>query len=114
MNLHFGWYKMKRKSVERRLIAYSLWIDVVMAGKVSVVKDGKVRLCRTHPDRWNSFMNSFPKDILEKIAQSSRLAQSVSMSREIQSAGSLLLPDELAKLTISEGTKAVAEYPDSK
>ncbi|KAK7824043.1 putative histone h2b.1 [Quercus suber] len=57
-------------------------------------------------------MNSFINDIFEKLAQeSSRLARynkkPTITSREIQTAVRLVLPGELAKHAVSEGTKAV-------
>merc|ERR1712037_8496 len=66
-----------------------------------------------------SIMNSFVNDILERIAaESSRLAhynkRSTISSREIQTAVRLLLPGELAKHAVSEGTKAVTKYTSSK
>ncbi|XP_065090567.1 histone H2B-like [Ochlerotatus camptorhynchus] len=66
-----------------------------------------------------SIMNSFVNDIFERIAaESSHLAQynkrSTITSREIQSAVRLLLPGELAKHAVSEGTKAVTKYTSSK
>ncbi|KAB7494355.1 Histone H2B [Armadillidium nasatum] len=56
-------------------------------------------------------MNSFVNDIFERIAaEASRLAhynkRSTITSREIQTAVRLLLPGELAKHAVSEGTKA--------
>jgi len=63
---------------------------------------------------WNSFhariRNSFVNDIFERIAaEASRLSQynkrSTISSREIQTAVRLLLPGELAKHAVSEGTK---------
>jgi histone H3/H4 len=64
-------------------------------------------------------MNSFVADIFERIAaESSRLAhynkKSTITSREIQTAIRLLLPGELAKHAVSEGTKAVTKYTSSK
>ncbi|CAI9176998.1 unnamed protein product [Rangifer tarandus platyrhynchus] len=64
-------------------------------------------------------MNSFVNDILERIAgEASRLAhynkRSTITSREIQTAMRLLLPGELAKHAVSEGTKAVTKYTSSK
>lgn len=66
-----------------------------------------------------SIMNSFVNDIFERIAaESSRLAQynkkSTISSREVQTAVRLLLPGELAKHAVSEGTKAVTKYTTSK
>ena len=62
-----------------------------------------------------SIMNSFVNDIFERIAaEASRLAhynrRSTITSREIQTAVRLLLPGELAKHAVSEGTKAVTKY----
>lgn len=66
-----------------------------------------------------SVMNSFVTDIFERIAgEASRLAhynkRSTITSREIQTAVRLLLPGELAKHAVSEGTKAVTKYTSSK
>ena len=81
-------------------------------------------LKQVHPDtgissRAMSIMNSFVNDIFERIAgESSRLAQynkrSTISSREVQTAVRLLLPGELAKHAVSEGTKAVTKYTTSK
>jgi len=62
-----------------------------------------------------SIMNSFVNDIFERIAaESGRLARynkrNTITSREIQTAVRLLLPGELAKHAVSEGTKAVTKY----
>jgi histone H2B len=60
-------------------------------------------------------MNSFINDAFERIAQeASRLSaynkkQTIS-SREIQTSVRLVLPGELAKHAVSEGTKAVTKY----
>ena len=66
-----------------------------------------------------SIMNSFVNNILERIAaEASRLGhykkRSTITSREIQTAVRLLLPGELAKHAVSEGTKAVTKYTSSK
>ena len=66
-----------------------------------------------------SIMNSFVNDIFERIAsESSKLAnsngRSTISSREIQTAVRQLLPGELAKHAVSEGTKAVTKYTSSK
>jgi len=66
-----------------------------------------------------SIMNSFVNDIFERIAsESSKLShqnkKSTISSREIQTAVRLLLPGELAKHAISEGTKAVTKFTNSK
>lgn len=72
-------------------------------------------LKQVHPDtgisgKAMSIMNSFVNDIFERIAsEASRLAhynkRSTITSREIQTAVRLLLPGELAKHAVSEGTK---------
>merc|ERR1719500_1573653 len=59
-------------------------------------------------------MNSFVNDLFERIAaEASKLAhynkRSTITSREIQTAVRLLLPGELAKHAVSEGTKAVTK-----
>ncbi|XP_027406536.1 late histone H2B.L4-like [Bos indicus x Bos taurus] len=64
-------------------------------------------------------MNSFVNDIFERIAgEASCLVhynkRSTITSREIQTAMRLLLPGELAKHAMSEGTKAVTKYTSSK
>ena len=77
-------------------------------------------LKQVHPDtgissKAMSIMNSFINDIFEKIAtESSRLARynkkPTITSREIQTAVRLILPGELAKHAVSEGTKAVTKF----
>jgi histone H2B len=81
-------------------------------------------LKQVHPDtgissKAMSIMNSFVNDVFERIAaESSRLAhynkKSTISSREIQTAVRLILPGELAKHAVSEGTKAVTKYTSSK
>ncbi|XP_020626168.1 late histone H2B.L4-like [Orbicella faveolata] len=81
-------------------------------------------LKQVHPDSRISskamgIMNSFVNDIFERVAsEASRLTKyakkSTIGSREIQTAVRLLLPGELAKHAISEGTKAVTKYTNSK
>lgn len=81
-------------------------------------------LKQVHPDtgissKAMSIMNSFVNDIFERIAaESARLAhynkRSTITSREIQTAVRLLLPGELAKHAVSEGTKAVTKYTSTK
>lgn len=81
-------------------------------------------LKQVHPDvgisaKAMSIMNSFVNDIFERIAQEAqRLAhsnrKSTISSREIQTSVRLLLPGELAKHAVSEGTKAVTKYTSSK
>nr|XP_025122420.1 histone H2B type 1-A-like [Bubalus bubalis] len=79
---------------------------------------------KIHPDtgissKAMSVMNSFVTDIFERIAgEASRLAhynkRSTITSRAIQTAVRLLLPGELVKHAVSEGTKAVTKYTSSK
>ncbi|XP_067881490.1 histone H2B 1/2-like [Heterodontus francisci] len=99
--------KKRRKS---RKESYSIYIYKVMK--------------QVHPNtgissKAMSIMNSFVNDIFERIAgEASRLAhynkRSTISSREIQTAVRLLLPGELAKHAVSEGTKAVTKYTSSK
>ena len=63
------------------------------------------------PPRRNSFIN----DIFEKIAtEAAKLARynkkPTVTSREIQTSVRLILPGELAKHAVSEGTKAVTKF----
>ena len=65
-----------------------------------------------------SILNSFVLDLFERVAsEASRLAQynkkKTLSSREIQTAVRLLLPGELAKHAVSEGTKAVTKFTAS-
>ena len=79
---------------------------------------------QVHPDtgvssKAMSIMNSFVNDLFERIAnEASRLTKynkkSTISSLEIQTAVRLLLPGELAKHPVSEGTKAVTKYTSSK
>ncbi|XP_038611613.1 late histone H2B.L4 [Tachyglossus aculeatus] len=81
-------------------------------------------LKQVHPDtgissKAMSIMNSFVNDVFEQLAgEAARLAQylgrSTLTSREVQTAVRLLLPGELAKHAVSEGTKAVTKYTSSK
>ncbi|KAF8234971.1 histone H2b, partial [Tricholoma matsutake] len=74
-------------------------------------------LKQVHPDTGISnkamaILNSFVNDIFERIAtEASKLAayskKSTISSREIQTSVRLILPGELAKHAISEGTKSV-------
>ena len=99
----------KRKPKKRRE-SYSIYIYKVLK--------------QVHPDtgissKAMSIMNSFVNDIFERIAQeASKLAhynkKSTITSREIQTAVRLLLPGELAKHAVSEGTKAVTKFTSSK
>ena len=77
-------------------------------------------LKQVHPDtgiskKAMSVMNSFINDIESKISEEggklARYNKSKTLtSREIQTSVRLLLPGELAKHAVSEGTKAVTKY----
>ncbi|KAJ7078074.1 histone-fold-containing protein [Mycena epipterygia] len=77
-------------------------------------------LKQVHPDTGISnkamaILNSFVNDIFTRIAEeASKLAQyskkSTISSREIQTSVRLILPGELAKHAISEGTKSVTKF----
>lgn len=65
-----------------------------------------------------SIMNSFIADIFQRIAaEAGKLAsynsKSTLSSREVQTACKLVLPGELAKHAVSEGTKAVTKFQSS-
>jgi histone H2B len=80
-------------------------------------------LKQVHPDTGVSkkamvVMDSFVHDIFERLAsEAGRLARynkkHTISSREIQTAVRLILPGELAKHAVSEGTKAVTKYTSS-
>jgi histone H2B len=71
---------------------------------------------QVHPDtgiskKAMSIMNSFVGDIYGHIAgEAANLAKKTLSSREIQTSVRLILPGELAKHAVSEGTKAVTSY----
>lgn len=77
-------------------------------------------LKQVHPDtgisnKAMSIMNSFVNDIFERLAsEASKLAaynkKSTITSREIQTAVRLLLPGELSRHAVSEGTKATTKF----
>ena len=98
----------KRKSKGKQ--SYSIYIHRVLK--------------QVHPDtrisaKSMSIMNSFCNEMFERIAaEASKLSRynkklTIS-SREIQTATRLLLPGELAKHAVSEGTKAVTKYTATK
>ena len=65
-----------------------------------------------------SIMNSFINDIFERLAgEAGKLAiyskKATLSSREIQTSVRLMLPGELAKQAVSEGTKAVTKITSS-
>ena len=100
----------KSKRHARRTETYSSYIYKVLK--------------QVHPDtgiskKAMSIMNSFINDVFERIAgEAGRLvrynAKATLSSREVQTAIRLLLPGELAKHAVSEGTKAVTKYTSSR
>ncbi|EFJ50540.1 hypothetical protein VOLCADRAFT_116708 [Volvox carteri f. nagariensis] len=98
--------KAKKKAKVAKSETYKLYIYKVLK--------------QVHPDtgissKAMSIMNSFINDIFEKVAtESSRLSRynkkPTVTSREIQTAVRLVLPGELAKHAVSEGTKAVTKF----
>lgn len=97
------------KRAKRRVESYSGYIYKVLK--------------QVHPEtgiskRAMSIMNSFVADIFERICtEAGRLTRysgrSTLSSREVQSAVRLMLPGELAKHAVSEGTKAVTKFTAS-
>jgi histone H2B len=81
-------------------------------------------LKQVHPDtsisrRAMSIMNSFINDIFSRIATEAgnlvRYNKKKTISvREVQTSIRLILPGELAKHAVSEGTKAVTKYTSSR
>jgi len=70
------------------------------------------------PDSSRSHILISHSDIFERVAtEASKLAaynkKSTISSREIQTSVRLILPGELAKHAVSEGTKAVTKYSSS-
>ncbi|CAN6929928.1 unnamed protein product [Brassica oleracea var. botrytis] len=96
----------KKKKKSKNIETYKIYIFKVLK--------------QVHPDieisgKAMRIMNSFINDIFEKLAQESlKLARynkkPTITSREIQTAVRLVLPEELAKHAISEGTNAVTKF----
>ena len=95
-----------KKKKKKRTESYSSYIYKVLK--------------QVHPDtgissKAMSIMNSFINDAFERIAvEAGKLVRynkkGTLSSREIQTAVRLILPGELAKHAVSEGTKAVTKY----
>ncbi len=95
-----------RSSRRKRVESYSSYIYKVLK--------------QVHPDtgiskKGMSIMNSFINDIFERIAlEASKLCRyskkKTLSSREIQTSVRLMLPGELSKHAVSEGTKAVTKF----
>ncbi|XVE96834.1 hypothetical protein REPUB_Repub02eG0257200 [Reevesia pubescens] len=104
-----GAAEKKKKKIKKSTETYKIYIFKVLK--------------QVHPDigissKAMGIMNSFINDIFEKLAQeASRLARynkkPTITSREIQTAVRLVLPGELAKHAVSEGTKAVTKFTSS-
>ncbi|KFK24715.1 hypothetical protein AALP_AA8G015300 [Arabis alpina] len=104
-----GGSEKKKKKTKKSIETYKIYIFKVLK--------------QVHPDigisgKAMGIMNSFINDIFEKLAQeSSKLARynkkPTITSREIQTAVRLVLPGELAKHAVSEGTKAVTKFTSS-
>jgi histone H2B len=102
--------KKKKKRHARRTETYSTYIYKVLK--------------QVHPDtgiskKAMSIMNSCINDVFERIAgESGRLvrynAKATLSSREVQTSIRLLLPGELAKHAVSQGSKAVSQYVSSR
>ena len=101
-----GGGKKGKKKAKKSVETYKIYIFKVLK--------------QVHPDigissKAMSIMNSFINDIFEKLAQeAARLARynkkPTITSREIQTSVRLVLPGELAKHAVSEGTKAVTKF----
>ena len=101
--------KGDKKRSKKRTESYSSYIYKVLK--------------QVHPEtgiskRGISILNSFVNDIFDRISGEAGKLVSYSKSktltsREIQTAIRLILPGELAKHAVSEGTKAVTKYTSS-
>ena len=99
----------KKKRTKKRTESYSSYIYKVLK--------------QVHPDtgissKAMSIMNSFINDIFGRLAgEAGKLAiyskKATLSSREIQTSVRLMLPGELAKHAVSEGTKAVTKFTSS-
>ncbi|KAF8729709.1 hypothetical protein HU200_017667 [Digitaria exilis] len=104
-----GGDKKGRKKAKKSVETYKIYIFKVLK--------------QVHPDigissKAMSIMNSFINDIFEKLAaEAAKLARynkkPTITSREIQTSVRLVLPGELAKHAVSEGTKAVTKFTSS-
>ena len=102
--------EMPKRRRKKRKESYNIYIYKVLK--------------QVHPDtgisrRAMGIMNSFICDVFERIAtEAGRLCRynkkKTISSREIQTSVRLLLPGELAKHAVSEGTKAVTKYTSTR
>ena len=98
--------KADKKARRRRVETFSIYIYKVLK--------------QVHPDigiskKAMNIMNSFIHDTFDRVAtEGSKLVRfnkrRTLSSREVQSAVKLILPGELARHAVSEGTKAVTKY----
>ena len=96
----------KKRRKNKRMESYQTYIHKVLK--------------QVHPEigvskKSMSIMNSFIADIFQRIAgEAGKLAsynsKATLSSREIQTACKLVLPGELSKHAVSEGTKAVTKF----
>jgi len=96
----------KKKRSSKRVETYSSYIYKVLK--------------QVHPEtgiskKSMSIMNSFINDVFERLAtEAGKLgkynSKATLSSREVQTAVRLVLPGELAKHAVSEGTKAVTKF----
>jgi histone H2B len=101
--------KKERVSKKKRTESYSIYIYKVLK--------------QVHPQigissKSMSIMNSFATDLFTRLTQDAiKLSQfnknKTLTAREFQTGVRLLIPGELAKHSVSEGTKAVAKYRSS-
>nr|CAB3483340.1 unnamed protein product [Digitaria exilis] len=121
----------KKPKAEKRLpVGKSIGKDDEKKGKKKAKKSAETYklyifkvLKQVHPEigissKAMSIMNSFINDMFEKLAaEAAKLARyskkPTITSREIQTSVCLLLPGELAKHAVSEGTKAVTKFTSS-
>ena len=106
---HANGIKKEKAARKKRLESYSIYIYKVLK--------------QVHPQigissKSMSIMNSFATDLFTRITQDAiKLSQfnknKTLTAREFQTGVRLLVPGELAKHSVSEGTKAVAKFRSS-
>mmetsp|Transcript_39348 Transcript_39348/g.78858 ORF Transcript_39348/g.78858 Transcript_39348/m.78858 type:complete len:119 (+) Transcript_39348:60-416(+) len=101
--------KSERVIKKKRIKSYSIYIYKVLKQVHNPIGISSKAM---------NIMNSFVSDLFERIVEeASKLSQynnnKTLTAREIQTAVKLLIPGELAKHSISEGTKAVTKYRNS-
>ena len=96
----------RKKNKKRRVESFAIYIYKVLKQVHSDIGISKKAM---------SIMNSFINDSFDRIAlEASKLVRfnkkKTLSSREVQTAVRLLLPGELSKHAVSEGTKAVTKF----